>query len=225
MRVLAGLIERHRPGGAPSTPRLEPRLPSRFEPVPGAADPEGVAPDLVVEVPREAAAAMPGAPARPAPAPPAAGGPVEAGPPPPGLLGAAVSAARATVEGPAMAPPGARPVTAPPPRVDTPSAPARPAPPADTSEPVSPGGPPVERARRTFLEPVPERRPAPPVASAVRIDRAPSAPSGSTTIHVSIGRVDVRAIVTPASAPARPPAPASGVSLEDYLQGRRPGPR
>jgi hypothetical protein len=47
---------------------------------------------------------------------------------------------------------------------------------------------------------------------------------GPATVHVHIGRVDVRAVMTPA-APARPAPPptAPRATLEDYLSGRKGG--
>jgi hypothetical protein len=44
-----------------------------------------------------------------------------------------------------------------------------------------------------------------------------------TTIQVTIGRVEVRAIVPPAPIPAPPPPAAKKMSLENYLNARNGG--
>jgi hypothetical protein len=76
----------------------------------------------------------------------------------------------------------------------------------------------------TLVEHVLEAPATPPRPSPVR--RPPLArrerdllPAPEPTVHVSIGRVEVRAVTAPvASAPTR--SPASGPSLEDYLRER-----
>ncbi|HEV2777780.1 MAG TPA: hypothetical protein VGX25_00110, partial [Actinophytocola sp.] len=70
-------------------------------------------------------------------------------------------------------------------------------------------------------------RPDPPVRPAApRIPVVPRrAPVAEPTVHISIGRVEVRATAEP-GAPSR--APASGrprLSLDDYLRGRAGGDR
>ena len=145
--------------------------------------------------------------------------PFEDGPPHLTALTSALSAARATVAAPVPATPPANPVSS---ATETPATPAHHAERAETRDEVRAVGPRPERPRTTFLEPRPERRPAPSVSTRIRVEREPTAPPEPPTVHVSIGRVDVRAIVAPpAASPARPPAPASRPSLEDYLRGRR----
>ncbi len=59
------------------------------------------------------------------------------------------------------------------------------------------------------------------VAPAIRARPAPAAP----TVHVTIGRVDVRAVLSaPAGRPA-PPAPKPPISLDEYLRQRDRGER
>lgn len=49
-------------------------------------------------------------------------------------------------------------------------------------------------------------------------------PQGPTTVHVHIGRVDVRAVMPPVTSPRPAPPPAAPrATLEDYLSGRKGG--
>jgi hypothetical protein len=54
---------------------------------------------------------------------------------------------------------------------------------------------------------------------------APAAPPPSPTIHVTIGRVEVRAAAPAAPAPRKTPAQPSAMSLEEYLRQRADGGR
>jgi hypothetical protein len=223
MRFLASLIARHRPDHAVSMPRLEPRLPSRFEPVTDAAGPERMERDVAIDAVLDREVVTPLAP-RPAPRPPRVDAErFEDLRPELRSLRSALSAVRATVDVPAVATAAVVPVTEAVRLLETPRAPAVGDAPGPTGE--STPAPPPRTVRNTFLEPAPDRRQPAPAAPAIRIDRAPTAPSGPPTVHVSIGRVDVRAIVTPTASPARPPVSVNRLSLEEYLRGRPRGAR
>jgi hypothetical protein len=225
MRFLATLVERHRADHAASVPRLEPRIPSRFEPVAHAAEPAPGARDVVIDVVRDAELATPRG-RRQASRPSGADADRFEDPDPHvRTLASALTAARATVAVPVLTPPG--PPVSPAARgVDTPPTPAPRTMRAETRDEIPAIGPPPERPRRPSLEPRPERRPVPSVSTAVRADRERMAPPEPPTVHVSIGRVDVRAIVAPpAASPARPPSSTNRLSLEEYLRGRQRGPR
>jgi hypothetical protein len=86
-----------------------------------------------------------------------------------------------------------------------------------------------EPAASPIIAPVPER-PAAPVRSALvaprtRFDefgeppRAAASVASEPTIHVTIGRVEVRAVTAPPRGPAKP-ASSPVMSLEDYLRTR-----
>jgi hypothetical protein len=70
--------------------------------------------------------------------------------------------------------------------------------------------------RSTFREPAARPTPAPPA------DRAVVAPRTQTTVHVTIGRVEVRAVMPAAPPPrvAAPPSAPARISLEQYLEAR-----
>ena len=55
--------------------------------------------------------------------------------------------------------------------------------------------------------------------------KTPESPHTAPTIRVTIGRVDVRAIVSPAPPSAKPPRPKPLLTLEDYLKQRNGGRR
>jgi hypothetical protein len=223
MNFLSSLIERHRPGGPASVTVLEPRLPSRFEPVAYAVGLEGVERAVGIETSRDSETPTPLG-LRHAPRPPQHDGePLEDLDPRVSALRSALSPARATVEPPALATMPGAPWTASPRTVTTPPAPG-PAP-VEIGESISVVATPPERARTAALEPALDRRPAPPVAAMVRVEREMTTPRDQPTIHVSIGRVDVRAVMAPAPPPARTPASVDRLSLEDYLHGRHRGPR
>ena len=72
----------------------------------------------------------------------------------------------------------------------------------------------------------PQRSETQPPAGGHLIAEAVTLETAAPTVHVRIGRIDVRAIMPPAPPPrpaARPVAPRS--SLEDYLSGRQGGPQ
>jgi hypothetical protein len=75
---------------------------------------------------------------------------------------------------------------------------------------------------RPTITPTPE--PTRPMPAAEHVDTTTLPPS-APTIHVTIGRIEVRAIVPPAPPAPRPPAPRSAptTSLHDYLKQRREG--
>jgi hypothetical protein len=222
-RFLAALVERHRADHAVSVPRLEPRIPSRFEPVPGVAEPARAVPDLVIDVARDAEVTRPHERAH-APHPSRTEvEPFEDGAPRLTALTSALGTARTTVAVAVPAMPPAAPESAPARAARAARIPAYQAERAETRDESRAGGAQPERPRRTFLEPPPARRPAPSVSTSIRAERERTAPPEPPTVHVSIGRVDVRAIVAPP--PARPPAPATRPSLEDYLRGRQGGAR
>ena len=219
MTFLATLLARHRIDHVASLPRLEPRIPSRFEPVPDVAEPERAVPDLVIDVVRDPEVAT--APVRVHAAHPLRvdAEPLEERDSHVGTLISALTAARATVAAPlVMTPPDPLATIAS--VVDTsPAARTHPAR-TETQDEIRAVGPRPEHPRKPSLEPRPERRSAPPAAPVARVERAPAV---TPTVHVSIGRVEVRAIMAPpATPPARPPSSASRPSLEDYLRG---GPR
>lgn len=80
------------------------------------------------------------------------------------------------------------------------------------------------------LRPAPETRetrPAP--AGSTRVERrreladGPSRQSAAPAVHVTIGRLEVRAAALPPPPPARPRPPAAVMSLDDYLRQRASG--
>src|SRR6185295_3460011 len=102
---LTRLIARHHADGPASFPRLEPRLPSRFEPVGHAVNADGVERDVAIEAPRELEVPAPRTP-RHAPRPfHDDDEPLETLAPRVRDLRSALSAARATVQDPAVATP------------------------------------------------------------------------------------------------------------------------
>jgi hypothetical protein len=91
--------------------------------------------------------------------------------------------------------------------------------------------PTADQSARPQATPVPARPTAalPPIASMPATDSNTKAPANATphVVHVSIGRVEVRAAVTPpAPVPAASAAPtprAKTLSLAEYLRGERTG--
>jgi hypothetical protein len=80
---------------------------------------------------------------------------------------------------------------------------------------------PVRAPRPAAREPSPWRspRPAPAVAAAPPQDREPSRPD----VHISIGRLEVRANVAAPAKAERPAAFRPALTLQDYLAGRSRG--
>jgi hypothetical protein len=68
-------------------------------------------------------------------------------------------------------------------------------------------------------------RPAALDAAAAGRLKAQQEPLPAPTIHVTIGRIEVRATPAPASAPPSRPKPAPTMSLDDYLRQRNGGSR
>jgi hypothetical protein len=229
MTFLTRLIARHRAGAPAPLPILEPRLPSRFEPVAFAA--------TLREVAWDAGAFPHGETRGPATLSPAWVAPhsQERGEPPEGTV-ARLGAARAPL--------GAAHGTAPAPVSRAmPDARSSPSPLAD-EEPTTPpdrrsasDGPGSNPARATgegrdgrpaappTISTRPVLRPPVPPPRTVRAERDTPEARGGPTIHVTIGRVDVRAVMTPVAPSPRPTASAETLSLEDYLRGRSGGPR
>jgi hypothetical protein len=201
-------------------PALTPRIPTRFEP---AAEPSIVdieAPMSTVDVERPATSAMPAPMPAAAPvagegAPTTPAGPV---PPRPGSPAVPVGERSGRVEPDRLAP-------APPPRLVTPEFVLA----VHAAEPVAapaalfPAGPP-NAGDIALLPPMPPPAPASPRRG------APAAPPD---VHITIGRIEVRAEpAAPAPAPAaprpqpapRPPEPPA-VTLSAYLRGDDGRPR
>ena len=224
MTFLTRLIERHRPDGLPSFPLLEPRLASRFEPLESTADPGTLEHDVAIEHPRDADPATSSVRGRARQPREDDGAAVEDLDPRVSALRSTLLAARATVEAPAFPTLPSAPWTMPPRASDgVQHDPASAPEPVELDAPVFTVSTLPEHPRRSVLEPVPDRRPA--VSSTVLSERDPGAPREQPTIHVSIGRVEVRAIMTPAAAPPRAAAAVTRLSLEDYLRGGQRGAR
>lgn len=68
----------------------------------------------------------------------------------------------------------------------------------------------VDQERSSSLRPAPQRLPHPNPPEA----QAP-------TIQVHIGRVEVRALLGSPPEPPKPSPPSQGLSLEEFLKGRR----
>jgi hypothetical protein len=226
MSFLARLIERHREDARAPFPILEPRLPSRFEPAAPPAAPWAAEWDFEARRDPEA---------RISTAPPSAlgvrprerGEPPDSGMPRSSVMPTALDTiavpldATASRTEPAGVPRALSPVvegqTAAPTRPSTATTGPDLAPVSGLPE-KRPAAPPLPGAR-------PSLRPPAPAFRANRAERERPGARGGPTIHVTIGRVDVRAVVAPAAAPARPTAAAETSSLEDYLRGRAGGRR
>jgi len=222
---MTGFLGRMAARASGREPGITPRVPSRFE---GADRAEPVAADGSST---EVAATSP-VPVRPAAAPPRAeavsGPPTEAAhrDPPPVMSPEGTAAAALPAPAPvrAEAPPASPPAD--PPSVEDVGPPRtrpREAPPKATSQPrsapdllVVPAAPAAALSSAAALVPAP---------GPVTADASPREPD---VVHVSIGRVDVRATVAPPHRPAppeqaRPPvrSPSERLSLHDYLRGQR----
>ena len=222
MSFLSRLLERHREDGSTSLALLEPRLPSRFEPVTGAETRLDLAPDVSGEAPARAAAPPP------APARAGHGAPSPGDRRPPETAEARVSAVRSALD---TAP---RTIDAPSPPIarDAPSnAPVR-----EGARPADPARAPATDAAELAPAPSAARPPAvtavgrgshdalvPPASPSTRrmARERDTAPLGSEpTVHVTIGRVDVRAVFPPVPASPHPVPPRETRSLEEYLRRR-----
>ena len=228
MTFLSRLIARHRADAPAPLPILEPRLPSRFEPIALAA--------TLPEAAWDAGAPRHGETRAPATLSPAWVAPQsqERGEPPEGAV-ARLGAARAPL--------GAAPATAPAPvsraMPDARSSPSLladeepTAPPDRRSASDGPGSTPTPstgEGQRAAGGPARRVRASGPAAvraspRTVRAERGTPEARGGPTIHVTIGRVDVRAVMTPAAPSPRPTASVETLSLEDYLRGRSGGRR
>ncbi len=229
MTFLTRLIARHRADAPAPLPILEPRLPSRFEPVSVAATLREVEWDA--EAPRhaESRAAVASRPVWMAPQSQERGELPEGAGARPGAVRATLGADSATAHAPVSgAVPGARASrsrlaedepTAPPDSRSASDGPGSIAVPSTGEGREGRSAAPPAASARPVLRP-----PAPPPRS-VHAERDTREARGGPTIHVTIGRVDVRAVMTPPAPPLRPTASAETLSLEDYLRGRSGGRR
>lgn len=229
MTFLARLIARHRADAPAPLPILEPRLPSRFEPVAFPATLREVEWDA--EAPRHAETRAPAAlrPAWVAPQSRERGESLEGTVARRGAAKATLGVAHAAEDAPvSRAIPAARSGRSLP-TDDEPTAPpdrrsasdrlgSAPGPATAEGRERRPAAPPAASARPVLRPPTP-----PPRTS--HAERDTPEPRGGPAIHVTIGRVDVRAVMTPAAPSPRPPASVETPSLEDYLRGRSGGRR
>jgi hypothetical protein len=190
-------------------PAVRPRLPSRFEPAPGpalSADAISIVDEAEVPAappPRNAA----GPAAAPGSAPPPA-----AADAPPRTLAVLRAAAREAPVAPRSAP------IAPPPASPRPVVPAPPGAPPIV-EPAPPPATPLD-PERTGPAVVPPPAPVPGRPRQTVPPPPAAAEAGDPVVQVTIGRVDVRAILPePAKRVPRPQPPRR--SLEDYLARTR----
>jgi hypothetical protein len=225
MTFLARLIERHLGDAPASLPVLEPRLPSRFEPADPAAAPR--AGEWDVEALRDPEPRVATAPqfAQVASRSREGGERPDGAMPRMGLVPTALGTVSAPLHAIGSHPaPAGRPRMLSPVVDGPPAAPARPsvAPAGPGSAPTS-GAPDERPATRPRAVARPSLGPPVPASRAIRAERERAGARSGPTIHVTIGRVDVRAVMTPAAAPPRPAAPVESSSLEDYLRGRTGG--
>jgi hypothetical protein len=182
-------------------PAVGPRLPSRYEGWRGGPDTE-IERDVEVTSPPPAAYRPSTNAEEPAPrSPRAAATHKETGPSEPGHNEAGVSPAEVTVNPDRTA-----------------VLPGKPPPPAGHVRPVEP----LRAGQQHTNDPIPRAAPVAP-ATMVIPDEAPR-PDPESVIHITIGRVEVRA--TPSSTPSRPPRQPSErrvMSLEEYLDRRGRG--
>lgn len=222
MTFLARLIERHL-GDVPAPfPILEPRLPSRFEPAAPTAATAWVG-EWDVEAPRDPAPRISATPpsARVAPQPRERGELPDGAMQRSGVMPTALGTVSAPLHAAASraAPAGAPRVLSP--VIDgQPAAPARPSTASAVPDAPASVAPDERRATGPSRAAPPSLRPPAPASRVIRAERERAGTRGGPTIHVTIGRVDVRAVVAPVAAPPRPTAPAETSSLEDYLRGR-----
>jgi len=216
MSFLGRLLERHREDGPSSLDLLEPRLPSRFERVTRPETPLDLARDVAVEAPAPAEA-TPTSSAR-AWQPASGSQPAETGEARVSVVRGMLGAESGAITVPRPPAIGEAPPDLPLRRSVRSAAPST-TDPTEPAPPRAPAQPPlvaaIARARQDVLAP-----PASP--STVRTDRQrdPAAPVSEPTIHVTIGRVDVRAIVAATPGSSRPTPALPKRSLEDYLSRR-----
>jgi hypothetical protein len=220
MTFLARLIGRHLGDVPVPLPILEPRLPSRFEPAAPAAAPW--AGEWDVEAPGDPEPRISAAPgsAWEAPRSPARGELLEGAMPRAGVMSTALGTVSAPLHATAShAAPTGTPGALSPVVERHPAAPARPS----TAPAVPDLAASDTSAERPAARPPnaapPSLRPPAPASRAIRAERERAEARGGPTIHVTIGRVDVRAVVASVAAPPGAPAPAQTSSLEDYLRG------
>jgi hypothetical protein len=229
MNFLTRLIERHRPEPSAPLPVLEPRVPSRFEPVAQIGLSPALDPNVEVDVRRHAESGI-----RPTPSHPwLRARPHQPDQPPPmsdplvsrlrSALDAALSpidlqSSRITPDERSNAPeltqhaatarPGSTPARGDVDSSAVPSAEQRPT-------PLHPAPPPMPIPR-------PDLQPRWPPSTREGRDRGTGQAAAEPTVHVTIGRIDVRAVMPAAPPPSRTTAKGTGekLSLADYLHGR-----
>ena len=226
MNFLAKLIERHRSDAASSLPMLEPRLPSRFEPVGNAAAPRLNEMDVEAETLRRPAEISNRVALREAPGQPSSAIQDQSPQRPDPRVSAvrsAIDATHATIQ-----------MTAPriTPAPSEGSLPTHEVPRLRRIRHSSPGV--GESADAESPEHTPPWGRAPWLMPCVQTNARIVSPRSKTTdreaydnmpdamptIHVTIGRVDVRAVVANAAPPARPMPRSDKNALEEYLRGR-----
>ncbi|WP_447984996.1 hypothetical protein [Nitrospira sp. Nam74] len=228
MNFLARLIERHRVDAPSLLPVLEPRLPSRFEPIGSVPVPRMGEMHVTAETPP-----------RPSDLPSRTAWQEAPGPPSPEIqdqsarrpdprvsaVRSAINAAHATIQMPTprltpVAPSAASSLTH---EMPTLRRVLNSSPGAGESDDA--GGPelrtpPSRRARWLTPSVGPNARVVAPHAKPTDQAAHGNMPSAMPTIHVTIGRVDVRAIMSNTAPPARPTSRSEKNSLEEYLRGR-----
>ena len=228
MNFLARLIERHRAEAPSLLPVLEPRLPSRFEPVGSAPVPRMGEMHVTAETPPRPSDLPSRAASREAPGPPSPEIQDQSARRPDPRVSAvrsAINAAHATIQIPTsrttpVAPSALSSLTHDVPRLrrvlnSSPGA----------AESDDAGGP-EQRTPPWHRAPwlTPSLRPNAGVVTprSKTTDRAAhdNMPGAMPTIHVTIGRVDVRAVMANTAPPARPMSRSEKNSLEEYLRGR-----
>ncbi len=146
--------------------------------------------------------------------------------PPAPINGASPTSAAQATPGAVLEPvSGHRPVSSPGPATDTPLEPPV-APPATSIETfrrrvhTARAATTADAAAVRISPPEPTPSAAGESSSRVADNRAPAPP-----VSVTIGRVEVRAVLTPSVAPKQPPLPRPRLSLDDYLKARHPSRR
>lgn len=240
MNFLTRLIQRNLPATQSQLPVLEPRLPSRFEPL-AQADALAAVERVVFHDPppttrpaeimarresRQAASQQPSQ--QPLPTQDEQAQKLD---PSVSAIRSALDSARATIQ------PVASPITRPSePQLARATNDADERPQAGTSPPgtTRPADAPhmmIQLIDTPAAAPSPkptvrpEVRAAPAQPEPSLTESREDAPAVEATIQVTIGRVDVRAVMASATPPARPAPRPNKLSLEDYLRGRNGGAR